>query len=96
MIHFERFVSQHGGVYGGGNRGLHAAPIKAQKAALTLPPGSAQQLSLFQQQERERYATPDQPFVYTLRDASKAAVSPIGKKGTATGKVRRRGALCFV
>eukprot|EP00962_Isochrysis_galbana_P049935 scaffold21399_cov45-Isochrysis_galbana.AAC.1 len=88
-MHFERFVSQHGGVYGmGGGRGLHAAPIKAQKAALTLPPGSADQLARFQQQERERYASPDQPFVYSLRDATMASVSPIGKKASATGKVR--------
>jgi len=49
----------------GGGRGLHAAPIKAQKAALTLPPGSAEQLALFQAEEGERYSNPDQCFVYT-------------------------------
>ena len=89
IMHFERFVSQHGGVYGvGGGRGLHAAPIKSQKAALTLPPGSMEQLAQFQKEERQRYASPDQAYVYSLRNGAKATVSPIAKKSAAVGKVR--------
>jgi len=89
IMHFERFVSQHGGVYGvGGGRGLHAAPIKSQKAALTLPPGSMEQLAQFQKEERQRYASPDQAYVYSLRNGAKATVSPIAKKSAAVGKAR--------
>jgi nuclear factor related to kappa-B-binding protein len=87
-MHYERFVSQHGGAVGaGGAKGLHAQPMKGQKAALTLPPGSAEQLSTFRRQEEERFASPDMPFTYTLRDGSSSSVAPIGKKG-GSGKAR--------
>jgi len=89
VLHFERFVSQHGGVVSGsgGARGLHA-PIRSQKAALTLPPGSAEQLAFFQREEAMRYSSPNQAWVYTLRDGSQSSVSPIGKKSSAVGKAR--------
>ena len=89
VLHFERFVSQHGGVVSGsgGARGLHA-PVRSQKAALTLPPGSAEQLAFFQREEAMRYSSPDMAWVYTLRDGSQSSVSPIGKKSSAVGKAR--------
>ena len=79
-LHYELFLAQHGGVVGaGGERGLHAPP-KAQKSVLTLPPGSAEQLAKFREEEAARFANPEVPFIYTLRDGSRAAVAPLGKK----------------
>lgn len=90
QLHHEHFLTQHGGItgtargLGGGITGV--AGLKAPKAALTLPPGSAEQLAKLHEEEAARYAAPDAGFVYTLRDGSSATVAPIGKKGG--GKAR--------
>ena len=82
QIHYEVFLAQQGGVVGAcGQRGLHAAPT-SHKSVLTLPPGSAEQLAKFRDEETRRFeqAPPDQMFTYTLRDGSTASVAPLGKK----------------
>ena len=84
-LHHENFLAQHGGITGTA-RGLGLAPLKAPKAALTLPPGSAEQLARLHEEEARRYAQPDLAFVYTLRDGSTATVAPVGRK--AGGKAR--------
>ena len=87
VLHYELFLTQHGGVVGaGGARGLQAAP-KAQKSTLTLPPGSAEQLTTFRAEERARYEAPEAAFSYTLRDGSISAVAPLGKNKVG-GKAR--------
>ena len=49
---------------------------------LTLPPGSAEQLVKFREEEQTRFerTPPDAIFTYTLRDGSRASVAPLGKK----------------
>ena len=82
LRHYELFLAQHGGVVGlAGQRGLHAAP-SSHKSVLTLPPGSAEQLVKFREEEQTRFerTPPDAIFTYTLRDGSRASVAPLGKK----------------
>jgi len=79
-LHYELFLSQHGGITGTA-KGLGLAPVKGSKSsALNLPPGSADQLALLHEEEAQRYANPEASFVYTLRDGAKATVAPLGKK----------------
>ena len=82
-LHYEQFLSQHGGVVGsvGGMRGMYAAP-RAQKNTLTLPPGSAEQLAAFRAEEERRYASPEAPFTFTLRDGSRSCVAPLRKSSS--------------
>lgn len=85
--HYERYVSQHGGVVAlGGAKGLHAAPTKAQKSIL-LGEVTDAQLELFRQQEAQRFDDPERAFTYTLRDGTTSTVAPLGKK-SAGGKAR--------
>ena len=44
----------------------------------------------FGTQERERYASPEQPYTYTLRDGSTSTVGPSGKRGAGAPKAKPR------
>ena len=67
-------------------------PIKSHTGALTLPPGSAEQLSRLHAEEEARYAAPDAAFVYTLRDGSHSTVAPLGASQHSTTAAYLQGA----
>lgn len=70
--HYSLFIAQHNSVVGPKGGMSQYRPMAGTKSTITLPPGSAAQLELFRQEEKARYAAPDAPFAFTLRDGTKA------------------------